>query len=100
MADGREFVVDPTSLRAAASQLDEHAAEVASHGETLGAKTAGQVGRSAIGEAVESAVKRGIKLVAHDLSSAVEKFYRDAAVVMRKAADETERTDSEVGVFR
>jgi hypothetical protein len=94
---GGEFVVDPASLRAVAGQLDGHAAEVVSHGETLSANTAGHVGRGAIGEVVESAVRRGIELVAHDLSNAVEKFYRDSAAVMGKAADETVRTDGEVG---
>jgi hypothetical protein len=94
---GGEFKVDPASLRAAAGQLDEHAGEVASHGETLGANTAGTVGRGAIGEVVESAVKRGIKIVAHDISAAVKKFYADAGTVMRKAAEETERTDKMAG---
>jgi hypothetical protein len=92
---GDEFSVDPPALRAAAGQLDEHAGEVATHGETLGANTAGTVGRGAIGEVVESAVKRGIGIVAHDISAAVRKFYADAAVVMRKAAAETERRDAE-----
>jgi hypothetical protein len=92
---GDEFEVDPAALRAAACQLDEHAGEVASHGETLGASTAGAVGRGAIGEVVESAVKRGIGIVAHDVSAAVRKFYAEAAVVMRRAAAETERRDGE-----
>jgi hypothetical protein len=92
---GDEFQVDPAALRTTASQLDQHAGEVASHGETLGANTAGTVGRGAIGEVVESAVKRGIGIVAHDVSAAVRKFYADAATVMRKAAAETERRDAE-----
>ena len=93
MGDG--FEVDPTALRAAAGHLDQHAGEVATHGETLGAATAGRVGRGAIGEVVESAVRRGIRIVAHDISRAVAKFYSDAAAVMRRAAAETERTDGE-----
>jgi hypothetical protein len=92
---GDEFEVDPAALRAAAGQLEQHGGEVASHGETLGASTAGAVGRGAIGEAVESAVKRGIRIVAHDVTAAARKFYADAAVVMRKAAAETERRDGE-----
>jgi hypothetical protein len=66
-----------------------------SHGETLGANTAGTVGRGAIGEVVESAVKRGVRIVAHDISRAVEKLYSDAATVMRKTAAETERRDGD-----
>jgi hypothetical protein len=92
---GDEFEVDPAALRATAGQLDEHAGEVASHGETLGANTAARVGRGAIGEVVESAVRRGIGIVVHDVSAAVRKFYADAAMVMRKAAAETERRDGE-----
>jgi hypothetical protein len=92
---GEGFSVDPEALRAAAGRLDEHAGEVASHGEVLGVQTAGSVGRGAIGEVVESAVRRGIRIVAHDISRAVEKFYADAAAVMRRAAAETERTDAE-----
>jgi hypothetical protein len=92
---GEGFAVDPEALRAAAGQLDEHAGEVAARGEALGARTAGPVGRGAIGEVVESAVRRGIGIVAHDMSRAVEKFYADAAAVMRRAAAETERTDGE-----
>jgi hypothetical protein len=92
---GGEFKVDPASLRAAAGQLDEHAGEVASHGETLGANTAGTVGRGAIGEVVESAVKRGIRIAAHDISAAVKRFYTDAGTVMRKVAEETEHRDSQ-----
>jgi hypothetical protein len=92
---GDEFSVDPAALRVAASELDEHAGEVASHGETLGTSTAATVGRGAIGEVVESAVRRGIRIVAHDVSTAVRKFYADAAVVMRRAAAETERRDGE-----
>jgi hypothetical protein len=93
MGDG--FEVDPASLRSAAGQLERHAGEVASHGESLDAQTAGAVGRGAIGEVVESTVRRGIRIVAHDLSRAVAKFYSDAAGVMRKAAAETERRDGE-----
>jgi hypothetical protein len=92
---GEGFEVDPAALRAAAGQLDEHAGEVTSHGETLGASTAGTVGRGAIGEIVESAVRRGIRIAAHDISRAVARFYSDAAAVMRRAAAETERTDGE-----
>src|SRR5215472_7291439 len=92
---GDAFEVDPAALRAAAGQLDEHAGEVASHGAKLGAQTAGGVGRGAIGEVVESAVRRGLRIVAHDVSRAVEKFYTDAAAVMRRAARETEETDGE-----
>jgi hypothetical protein len=92
---GDEFEVDPAALRAAAGHLDEHAGEVAAHGESLGAETAGTVGRGAIGEVVESAVKRGIRIVAHDISRAVQRFYADAAAVMRRAARETEQTDAE-----
>ena len=92
---GDEFEVDAAALRAAAGQLDEHAGEVASHGATLGSRTAGSVGRGAIGQVVEAAVRRGISIVAHDVSRAVEKFYADAAAVMRRAARETERTDGE-----
>jgi hypothetical protein len=92
---GDEFEVDPAALRAAAGQLDEHAGEVASHGATLGAQTAGGVGRGPIGEVVESAVRRGLRIVAHDVSRAVEKFYTDAAAVMRRAARETEEADGE-----
>jgi hypothetical protein len=44
---------------------------------------------------VESAVKRGIKIMAHDISAAVKKFYTDAGTVMRKVAEDTERTDRE-----
>ena len=94
---GDEFEVDPAALRAAAGQLDQHAGEVASHGATLGARTAGRVGRGPIGEVVEAAVRRGIGIVARDVSRAVEKFYTDAAAVMRSAARETERTDGEAG---
>jgi hypothetical protein len=94
---GDEFEVDPAALRAAAGQLDEHAGEVASHGATLGAQTEARVGHGAIGEVVESAVRRGIRIVAHDVSRAVEKFYADAAAVMRRAARESERTDGEAG---
>jgi len=90
---GDEFEVDPASLRAAAGRLDGHAGEVASHGETLGANTAGRVGHGPIGEVVESAVKRGIEIVAHDITAAVRKFYTDAGTVMRKAADETQHRD-------
>src|SRR5215472_5906213 len=92
---GEGFSVDPEALRAAAGQLDAHAGEVAARGESLGAQTAGPVGRGAIGEVLESAVRRALRMVAHDLSRAVEKFYADAAVVMRRAAAETERTDRE-----
>jgi hypothetical protein len=92
---GDEFEVDPAVLCAAAGQLDEHAGEVASHGATLGSQTAGSVGRGAIGEVVEAAVRRGIGIVARDVSRAVEKFYVDAAAVLRRAARETERTDGE-----
>ena len=92
---GEGFSVDPEALRAAAGQLDAHAGEVAARGESLGAQTAGPVGRGAIGEVLESAVRRALRMVAHDLSRAVEKFYADAAVVMRRAAAETERTDGE-----
>jgi len=95
MAKGDEFEVDPAALRAAAGHLDEQADEVAAHGETLGAQTTGRVGRGAIGEVVESAVRRGIGIVANDVSRAVRKFYADAAAVMRRAAAETERTDSD-----
>jgi excreted virulence factor EspC (type VII ESX diderm) len=91
---GDEFKVDPASLRATAGQLDEHASEVASHGESLGAKTAGPVGRGAIGEVVETAVKRGLGVVVHDMSRAVRKFYADAAAVLRRTAEETERVDA------
>jgi len=94
---GDEFEVDPAALRAAAGQLDEHAGEVASHGAALGAQTAGRIGRGAIGEVVEAAVRRGMGIVAHGVSRAVEKFYTDAAAVMRSAARETERTDGEAG---
>jgi hypothetical protein len=94
---GDEFEVDPAALRAAAGQLDEHAGEVASHGAALGAQTAGRVGRGAIGEVVEAAVRRGMGIVAHGVSRAVEKFYTDAAAAMRGAARETERTDGEAG---
>jgi uncharacterized protein YukE len=92
---GDEFEVDPAALRAAAGQLDEHAGEVASHGAALGAQTAGRVGRGPIGEVVEAAVRRGIGIVAHDVSRAVEKSYADAAAVMRRAARETEQADGE-----
>jgi YwqJ-like deaminase len=91
---GDEFKVDPASLRAAAGQLDEHASEVVSHGESLGANTAGPVGRGAIGEVVETAVKRGLSVVVHDMSRAVRKFYDDAATVLRRSAEETERVDA------
>jgi hypothetical protein len=91
---GDEFKVDPASLRATAGQLDEHAGEVASHGESLGANTAGPVGRGAIGEVVETAVKRGLGVVVHDMSRAVRKFYADAAAVLRRTAEETERVDA------
>lgn len=90
-----EFEVDPGALRAAAGQLDEHAGEVAAHAETLDARTAPRVGRGAIGEVVEAAVRRGLRIVAHDLGAAVQRFYADAAKVMRKAAAETERRDAE-----
>jgi hypothetical protein len=90
-----EFEVDPAALRGAAAQLDQHADEVASHGETLDAQTAGTVGRGVIGEVVESTVRRGLRIVAHDISRAVSRFYSDAAGVMRKAAAETERTDGQ-----
>src|SRR5215472_6629587 len=92
---GDAFEVDPDALRVAAGQLDEHAGEVASHGVALGAQTAGGVGRGAIGEVVEAAVRRGLRIVVHDVSRAVEKFYADAATVMRRAAREAERTDGE-----
>jgi hypothetical protein len=92
---GEGFSVDPKALRAAAGHLDAHASEVAAHGEALGAQTAGPVGRGAIGEVVESAVRRGLRIVAHDLSRAVEKFYAHTAAVIRRAAAETERTDGE-----
>jgi hypothetical protein len=95
MAVGDEFEVDPAGLRAAAGQLDEHAGEVASHGEALGARTAGPIGRGAIGEVVDAAVRRGLGIVAHDVTEAVRKFYSDAASVMRKAAVETERADGD-----
>jgi hypothetical protein len=90
-----DFKVDPASLRAAAGQLDVHAGAVASHGETLGASTAGRVGHGAIGEVVETATKRGLRIVFHDISNAVHKFYSDAATVMRKAAAETERVEAD-----
>jgi hypothetical protein len=90
-----DFKVDPASLRVAAGQLDVHAGAVASHGETLGASTAGSVGHGAIGEVVETATKRGLRIVFHDISNAVHKFYTDAATVMRKAATETERVEAE-----
>src|SRR5258708_27258979 len=90
---GGEFKVDPASLRAAAARLDEHAREVACHGERLGASTASTVGRGAIGGVVESAVKRGIRVAAHDISAAVKAFYTDAGTVMRRVAEETEHRD-------
>src|SRR5258708_7104866 len=92
---GDEFKVDPPSLRSAADQMVEHAGEVESHGQVLGSSTAGRVGRGPIGEVVESAVKRGIKIVEHDISAAVKKFYRDVANVLKKTAEETERSDME-----
>jgi uncharacterized protein YukE len=92
---GDEFEVNPDALRSAAADLDEHAAQVASHGETLDANTASPVGHGAIGEAVDAAVKRALRVVAHDLSTAVHKFYTDAASLMRKTAAETERRDAE-----
>jgi hypothetical protein len=42
---------------------------------------------------VETAAKRGLRIVFHDISRAVHKFYSDAATVLRKTAEETERTD-------
>jgi hypothetical protein len=94
---GGEFEVDPVSLRSAANRLEDHAAAVASQSETLSVNTAGRVGRGAIGEAIEDVVKRGMRLVADDMAAAVRRFYNDAAVVMRRTADETKRTDGEAG---
>jgi hypothetical protein len=93
MGDG--FEVDPDALRAAAADLDGHAAQVASHGETLEANTVALVGHGAIGEAIAAATKRALRLVAHDLGTAVHKFYTDAATVMRKTAADTERKDAD-----
>src|SRR5215831_15463474 len=93
MAEG--FEIDPAALRAAAGQLDLHAGDVASHGEMLDARTAGTIGRGPIGEVMESTVRRGIRIAAHDVSRAVARFYSDAAGLMRKAAAETERTDGQ-----
>jgi hypothetical protein len=95
MAMGEGSEVDPNTLRAAAADLDEHAAEVAGHGETLDVSTVSPAGHGAIGEAIDAAVERGLRLVAHNLSSAVHKFYTDAATVMRKTAAATERSDAE-----
>jgi hypothetical protein len=94
---GDEFSVDPDALRAAAGYLDEHAGEVVSHGETLGAHTAGPVGRGPIGEVIDAAVRRGLAVAAHDITGAVAKFYAGAAALMRKTAVETERVDGETG---
>src|SRR5256885_8524447 len=71
-----KFESDPESLRAAA-HMDEREADVVTHGETLAANTTPRVGHGAIGEVVESAVERGIKIAAHDITAAVRKFYRD-----------------------
>jgi uncharacterized protein YukE len=88
-----ESRVDPASLRAVAHQMAEHAEEVESHGQALGSNTAGSVGRGPIGEVVESVVKRGMKIVEHDVSAAVKKFYRDVGTVLNRSAEETERND-------
>jgi hypothetical protein len=91
-----KFVVDPAALRAAASQLREHASEVEAHGHMLSASTEGAVGRGPIGEVVESAVKRGIQVVTHGIAGAVRRFHEDTALGLERMAKRTEDADGRV----
>jgi hypothetical protein len=94
---GVEFKVSPDELVAAAGQIREHAGEIESHGATLGGKTAAPVGRGAIGEVVETAVRRGIHIVEHGITQAVARFHHLTAEGLEKVAAETKRMDHAVG---
>jgi hypothetical protein len=87
---GEEFKVDPAALRTAAKTLHESAGEVESHGKTLGAKTGGRSIAKGGFAFIEAEVKRGIKIVEHDITHAVKKFLKGDAAGLEKAAAETD----------
>jgi len=87
------FEVDPATLRAAAAQMAEREGDVARHGQTLGGHTSARLGRGPIGEVVETAVRRGLRIVEQDITTAVRKFYGDVRTGLERAARETELRD-------
>jgi hypothetical protein len=91
---GDEFRVNVTALRSTAGQMNEHASKVESHGDALKAGTAVRVGRGALGEAIEAAVRRGLLLFIHDTTLIVKGFIQDTATgltrVARRTADDDE----------
>jgi hypothetical protein len=67
--------------------------EVTRHGRALGGHTSARVGRGPIGEVVETAVRRGLKIVEQDITAAVRKFYGGVRTGLERAARETELRD-------
>jgi hypothetical protein len=91
MAGG--FEVDPSALEAASVQLGEHADGVEAISGTLEANTARAVGSGEVGHPLDAAVKRGLRIVAHDLGGAVRNYYQHIALALRTAANEARARD-------
>jgi hypothetical protein len=91
MAGG--FEVDPSALEAASAQFGEHADRVEAISGTLEANTARAVGSGEVGQPLDAAVKRGLRIVAHDLGGAVRSYYQHIELALRTAAKEARARD-------
>jgi hypothetical protein len=91
MAGG--FEVDPSALEAASAQFGEHADRVEAISGGLEANTARAVGSGEVGQPLDAAVKRGLRIVAHGLGGAVRNYYQHIELALRTAANEARARD-------
>jgi hypothetical protein len=90
----RKLAVDPTAVRAAARRVRARGEDVASHGADLSSATSGRIGHGALGETVDSLVKRGLHAVADGITGAVRKLHLDTATGLEHGVERTERDDA------